>query len=216
MKKTLLAIVAALLIVPFVLGACDKKKNEPTPAPAPPETQAEQTETEPQAAVDPVAVATELMSNYNKLQFVDTLSLDVDYDVEYWDEYGNLYNLVVDPEFQSIGDIWDLLFRTFTNGAAQEIFPDLTNLGTEEPFLYIYLDDGDDEECPKGLYQWQVYNGFSTYDPNGEIVISEQTDSSFTALVPCAWFTVDTELTLRIVQDNGVWKINSIEYAEIE
>ena len=212
MKKTLLAIIAALLIIPFVLGACDKKKDDTPVVPDTPETEAQQeTETtEPAAPEDLNAVAARLMENYNVLQYVDTLSLDVDEEVEYWDENGLLYHPVTDPDFQSIGDIWELLYDTFTANDALEEFPDLANLGVDDnPYWYIFVDE---EGFPKGLYSMQVYNGFSLYNLNGDIEVSDQTDTSFTAYCPCEYFGMDTSLTLYVVKEDGKWLIAGIAY----
>lgn len=228
MKKTIIAIIAVILIIPFVLGACvtakireatsgngknDTAVQEQTEKQTEKETESEtETESVPEAASaeNLVMVVTSLMYSYNRLQFVDAASLDVDEEVVYWDEDGYAYCPVTDPEFQSIGDIWAYLYDTFTTDGANAIFPDLANLGLDDgPYTYIVVDE---EDYPKGLYSIQVGNGFSLYSLNGSIQISDKTDTSFTAVCDCEYFGIDTTLTLKVVKDEGKWKINAIDY----
>ena len=208
MKRTILAIIAALLIIPFVLGACDKKKDDTPVIPDVPETQeAESKDAAPENLNEVVA---KLIDNYNTLLYVDTLSLERDYDVEYYDEYGYLYNPITDPDFQSIGDIWDFLYDTFTTDGALAEFPDMANLGLDDPpYWYIVVDE---EGFPKGLYGMQVGNGFSTRELNGDIEITDKTDDSFTAICPVQYFALDTTMTLHVVKEGSKWKIDSIDY----
>ena len=211
MKRTILAIIAALLIVPFVLGACDKGKKDTPVIPDVPETQ--EAETQAPAPENLSEVAAKLVNNYNTLLYVDTLSLERDYEVEYWDEYGYVYNPITDPAFQSIGDIWDFLYDTFTTAGAQAVFPDMVNLGLDDPpYWYIMVDE---EGFPKGLYGMQVGNGFSTRELNGDIEITDKTDYSFTAICPVQYFGIDTSMALHVVKESGMWKIDSIDYGEL-
>ena len=212
MKKTFLAILAALLIIPFVLCACDKKSDTPV-VPDVPETKEQETESKEAAPENLSEVAAKLVDDYNTLLYVDTISLERDYEVEYWDEYGYVYNPITDPAFQSIGDIWDFLYDAFTTEGAQAVFPDMVNLGLDDPpYWYIMVDE---DGFPEGLYGLQVGNGFSTRTLNGDIEIKDKTDTSFTAICPVQYFALDTTMTLHVVKEGSKWKINSIDFDDL-
>lgn len=76
-------------------------------------------------------------------------------------------------------------------------------LGTDQP-LYI--------DANGGLYgrQYATSGGFTWIDPE-QVTISNATDSSFTASMQYDNFGAADMLTVQIVLDNGLWKIDSMQ-----
>lgn len=215
MKKKLLAIMAIAIMIPLVLCAC--KKDTPV-EPVQPVTQEASVEPETKSTPteDPKAAVTRLIDEVNILKYVDCVALDCDEGLIYYDELGYSYVMVTDPDFQSIGDIWEYLFRTFTAQGATEYFPDLAKMGQDEfnPSPYVMVRD--DEDLPDGLYELQAWLGFSTYEIVSDITISNQTDNSFTAEFTVEYYGQFVDLTMGVVGEKGtydekpLWKVDSI------
>lgn len=211
MKKKLLAILAIAFMIPMVLCACKKEQNEvPTEAPettTEPQTQAAPTEA-PEAAVN------RLIERVNNLKYVHGVALEDDPECVYYDDNGYSYTLVTDPDFQSIGDIWEYLFDTFTANGATDYYPDLALMGQgEEPASYVMVSD--DPDVPDGLYELQAWGGFSTYEIISDITITNQTANGFTADFTAETYGAWVDVTMNVVAEDGpnnaqVWKIDSI------
>ena len=213
MKKKFLAILAIAIMIPLVLCACKKEKEEPVE----PVTQEVVTEPATQAkpTESPEAAVKRLMDDVNALMYVDCVSLDCDESMIYYDESGYSYVQVTDKKYQSIGDIWEYLYDTFTTKGAEEMFPYLVNMGKEgsEPYSYIIVQD--DPDVPDGLYELQAWNGFSTYENVSDIAISNQSDNGFTAVFTAEGFGQPCQVTIEVVAEDGangakIWKIDSL------
>lgn len=220
MKKTIGIILATVLAASLALAACGQKKEESQPVPqtsAPettppvPETKEAPAAPETQEATDSSISAEEIRTLLDRaatLQTIDACGLGIDTSVEYTDESGHVYNLVTAEEFQSIGDIWEYLFDTFTAEAAEQYFPWLVNMGEADVPTYLYLQD---VEHP-GLYELQGGKGFTSYSPQGDIEIVESDETSFTAVTTIDDFGMEKELTVKGVLEDGTWKLSSLEY----
>ncbi|MDO4206394.1 MAG: hypothetical protein Q4D15_02240 [Lachnospiraceae bacterium] len=214
MKKKFLAIAAIAIMIPLVLCACKKEKPVEPTQPATQEASVEP-ETKSTPTEDPEAAVVRLIDNVNLLKYVHGVALDCDYDYVWYDENGYAYTMVTDPDFQSIGDIMEYLFDTFTSRGAAEYFPDLALMGQDDAYYpYSYVMVQGDDDVPYGLYELQGWLGFSIYENVRDITISNQTDNSFTADFTVDYFGDWVTLTMGVVgeESNGsfVWKIDSI------
>ncbi|MBR5931655.1 MAG: hypothetical protein IKZ95_06490 [Lachnospiraceae bacterium] len=218
MKKAILAIIAALLIVPFVLGACGGGSGKDN-TPDVPETQAQQidntqpTEGQQGATVDTaelVNTTKSLMEKVGRIQGLDSGATNIDYDTIYTDANGIIYNLVTDEGFQNFDDITGCLYDVFTEEAAQKYFPGLASLGKEgsDMPMYIYVDDG---SAPTGLYMAQAAKGFADYTPITDIKIVNATDNDFIAEYDFDFFGGPMTLRVKFVKDGEKWKIQELE-----
>ena len=218
--KKIAAILALTLVASFVIVGCGQKKEEPAPAPSaatpesvapvPESNPAPETEEEPEEPANTITADEigDLLECATTLQVVDACGLDVDQSVEYTDENGYKYNLVVSEEFKSIGDIVELLFDTFTAEAAVKYFPALAEKQEEGIPAYLYLQDVDQP----GLYMLQGGKGFTPYEAKGEIVIKDADESSFTATTTIDDFGMEKEMTVTGILEDGKWKLASLEY----
>lgn len=213
MKKKLLAIAAIAIMIPLVFCAC--KKTQPD-NPTEPATQEAVTEDQAKnsPAETPEAAILRLIDGVNKLKYVHGVALDSNEEYVYYDDQGYTYTLVTDPKFQSIGDIAEYLFDTFTAKGATDYYPDLALMGQgSEPASYLMVSD--DPDVPDGLYELQAYGGFSVYTIAGDITISNLTDQSYTAKFTAEYYGELADITMTIVAENGpqdelVWKVDSI------
>ena len=226
MKKSLLVILSALLIVPFVLCACGQKQETPStpetkepvtvaPQPAEPETSEKPSEPEPSKEEanekDLVEVTKGLMDRVRILQYVDAAALDVDSNTSYTDENGYKYNLVTDPDFQSFGDIINYLTDTFTTSGADKQFPYLVNPDQMTPPAYLYLND---DTVPEGLYMIEAAKGFPVYMIDSDVEILDADDDSFAAEFNYDDFGRTMILHVEIVKEDGAWKVDSMTSIE--
>lgn len=148
---------------------------------------------------------TELLNRAAVLQKVDACGLDADSEDVYTDEAGHSYRRVTDPQFQSIGDIWAYLYDTFTSDGAEQTFPYLSSIESEEndPPIYIYVNEG--------LYMLDGGKGFSSFEPTGPVEIKDASVASFEAVAPYDDFGQAAQMTVYGVKEDGSWKISSIE-----
>ena len=214
MKKTILAVIAALLIVPFVLGACgggDGGKDTPDT----PETQAQIDNTQPTGGVqgdtEELANTTKfLMGKVGRIQGLSSGATQVDESTVYTDANGYVYNRVTDEGFQNLDDIFGCLYDVFTKEAAQQYFPSLANLDkyTDEPAMYLYINDG---SAPEGLYMIQAGKGFVDYTPITDIKIVHATDNEFFAEYDFDNFGGAMTLRVKFVKEGDMWKIEKLE-----
>ena len=210
MKKTILAIIAALLIVPFVFGACGSKD-----APDVPETQeqggGEQPTEGAQINTDELVNVTKLLiDKVGRIQGLSSGATQVDESTVYTDANGYVYNRVTDEGFQNLDDIFGCLYDVFTKEAAQQYFPSLANLDkyTDEPAMYLYINDG---SVPEGLYMIQAGKGFVDYTPITDIKIVHATDNEFFAEYDFDNFGGAMTLRVKFVKENDMWKIQKLE-----
>ena len=210
MKKTILAIIAALLIVPFVFGACGSKD-----APDVPETQeqggGEQPTEGAQINTDELVNVTKLLiDKVGRIQGLSSGATQVDESTVYTDANGYVYNRVTDEGFQNLDDIFGCLYDVFTKEAAQQYFPSLANLDkyTDEPAMYLYINDG---SAPEGLYMIQAGKGFVDYTPITDIKIVHATDNEFFAEYDFDNFGGAMTLRVKFVKDGEMWKIQELE-----
>lgn len=211
MKKTILAIIAALLIVPFVFGACGNSKD----APDVPETQeqggGEQPTEGAQINTDELVNVTKLLiDKVGRIQGLSSGATQVDESTVYTDANGYVYNRVTDEGFQNLDDIFGCLYDVFTKEAAQQYFPSLANLDkyTDEPAMYLYINDG---SAPEGLYMIQAGKGFVDYTPITDIKIVHATDNEFFAEYDFDNFGGAMTLRVKFVKENDMWKIQKLE-----
>ena len=211
MKKTILAIIAALLIVPFVLSACSKKQDVPDV----PETQeqggGEQPTEGAQINTDELVNVTKLLiDKVGRIQGLSSGATQVDESTIYTDANGYVYNRVTDEGFQNLDDIFGCLYDVFTKEAAQQYFPSLANLDkyTDEPAMYLYINDG---SAPEGLYMIQAGKGFVDYTPITDIKIVHATDTEFIAEYDFDNFGGAMTLRVKFVKDGDMWKIQKLE-----
>ena len=211
MKKTILAIIAALLIVPFVFGACGSSKDTPDV----PETQeqggGEQPTEGAQINTDELVNVTKLLiDKVGRIQALSSGATQVDESTVYTDANGYVYNRVTDEGFQNLDDIFGCLYDVFTKDAAQQYFPSLANLDkyTDEPAMYLYINDG---SAPEGLYMIQAGKGFVDYTPITDIKIVHATDTEFIAEYDFDNFGGAMTLRVKFVKDGDMWKIQKLE-----
>ena len=211
MKKTILAIIAALLIVPFVLSACSKNQDVPDV----PETQeqggGEQPTEGAQIDTDELVNVTKLLiDKVGRIQGLSSGATQVDESTIYTDANGYVYNRVTDEGFQNLDDIFGCLYDVFTKEAAQQYFPSLANLDkyTDEPAMYLYINDG---SAPEGLYMIQAGKGFVDYTPITDIKIVHATDTEFIAEYDFDNFGGAMTLRVKFVKDGDMWKIQKLE-----
>ena len=211
MKKTILAIIAALLIVPFVLSACSKKQDVPDV----PETQeqggGEQQTEGAQINTDELVNVTKLLiDKVGRIQALSSGATQVDENTVYTDANGYVYNRVTDEGFQNLDDIFGCLYDVFTKEAAQQYFPGLANLDkyTDEPAMDLYINDG---SAPEGLYMIQAGKGFIDYTPITDIKIVHATDNEFFAEYDFDNFGGAMTLRVKFVKEGDMWKIQQLE-----
>ena len=211
MKKTILAVIAALLIVPFVLGACGGGNKTPDV----PETQTQEDVDQPTegAQVDTeelVNTTKFLMGKVGRIQGLSSGATHVDESTIYTDANGYIYNRVADEGFQNLDDIFGCLYDVFTEEAAQQYFPELANLDkyTDTPPMYVYINDG---SAPEGLYMIQAGKGFIDYTPITDIKIVHATDSEFFAEYDFDNFGQAMTLRVKFVKEGDMWKIEKLE-----
>ena len=114
---------------------------------------------------------------------------------------GVTYERVTKTQFSSTADLKAYMTASLTQKMIDSRYAAI--LGTDKP-LYI--------DANGGLYgrQYATSGGFTWIDPE-QVTISNATDSSFTASMRYDNFGVADTLTVQIVLDNGLWKIDSMQ-----
>ena len=111
------------------------------------------------------------------------------------------YERVTKTQFSSTADLKAYMTASLTQKMIDSRYAAI--LGTDQP-LYI--------DANGGLYgkQYATSGGFTWIDPE-QVTISNATDSSFTASMQYDNFGAADTLTVQIVLDNGLWKIDSMQ-----
>lgn len=220
MKKTLMILLAFVLVFALALSACGKKKDEKKDEEA--VTTAEETTTAATEEATEEAgggggeetaygdVVAELVERYNTLIFVDAGGLDADDSTTYSDGV-HQYRKVTDPAFQSFGDINNYLLDTFTTASASYHFPSLFDPTIDEVSVYVYVNDG---SAPEGLYELMAGRGIYPYEFLGMSDVSVESDTIFNATASVRYMGEETSLFLSCVKEDGVWKISDVERPE--
>ena len=175
--------------------------------PAPDETTepAAETTTVPEAGADTSEYAAAAKTLFGALNYIDQIgsgNLPKDEtDTIQTTKSGVTYERVTKTQFSSTADLKAYLTASLTQKMIDSRYAAI--LGTDKP-LYI--------DANGGLYgrQYATSGGFTWIDPE-QVTISNATDSSFTASMRYDNFGVADTLTVQIVLDNGLWKIDSMQ-----
>ncbi len=176
--------------------------------PAPDETtepaEAETT-TVPEAGADTSEYAAAAKTLFGALNYIDQIgsgNLPKDEtDTIQTTKSGVTYERVTKTQFSSTADLKAYMTASLTQKMIDSRYAAI--LGTDQP-LYI--------DANGGLYgrQYATSGGFTWIDPE-QVTISNATDSSFTASMQYDNFGAADTLTVQIVLDNGLWKIDSMQ-----
>lgn len=215
-KKTLMILLAFVLVFMLALSACGKKKetkDENKQTTKAETTTAAQTTTAPETQAPAgggetgyADVAAGLIERYNTLNYVDGAGLQADDSIVY--QNGNYqYRKVTDERFQNMGDISNYLFDTFTSEGASATFPHLVDPASDGLSIYVYVNDG---SVPEGLYEMIAGRGIYMYQLQSIDDITVESDSAFRAVASGSFMGQPSTLTLGCVFENGAWKINEL------
>ena len=175
--------------------------------PAPDETTepAAETTTVPEAGADTSEYAAAAKTLFGALNYIDQIgsgNLPKDEtDTIQTKKSGVTYERVTKTQFSSTADLKAYMTASLTQKMIDSRYAAI--LGTDQP-LYI--------DANGGLYgrQYATSGGFTWIDPE-QVTISNATDSSFTASMQYDNFGAADTLTVQIVLDNGLWKIDSMQ-----
>lgn len=175
--------------------------------PAPDETTepAAETTTVPEAGADTSEYAAAAKTLFGALNYIDQIgsgNLPKDEtDTIQTKKSGVTYERVTKTQFSSTADLKAYMTASLTQKMIDSRYAAI--LGTDQP-LYI--------DANGGLYgrQYATSGGFTWIDPE-QVTISNATDSSFTASMQYDNFGAADMLTVQIVLDNGLWKIDSMQ-----
>lgn len=175
--------------------------------PAPDETTepAAETTTVPEAGADTSEYAAAAKTLFGALNYIDQIgsgNLPKDEtDTIQTTKSGVTYERVTKTQFSSTADLKAYMTASLTQKMIDSRYAAI--LGTDQP-LYI--------DANGGLYgkQYATSGGFTWIDPE-QVTISSATDSSFTASMQYDNFGAADTLTVQIVLDNGLWKIDSMQ-----
>lgn len=175
--------------------------------PAPDETTepAAETTTVPEAGADTSEYAAAAKTLFGALNYIDQIgsgNLPKDEtDTIQTTKSGVTYERVTKTQFSSTADLKAYMTASLTQKMIDSRYAAI--LGTNKP-LYI--------DANGGLYgrQYATSGGFTWIDPE-QVTISNATDSSFTASMQYDNFGAADTLTVQIVLDNGLWKIDSMQ-----
>ena len=191
-------------------SAAETETAETIPAPdATTESAAETTSAEttkvPEAGADTSEYAAAAKTLFGALNYIDQIgsgNLPKDEtDTIQTKKSGVTYERVIKTQFSSTADLKAYMTASLTQKMIDSRYAAI--LGTDQP-LYI--------DANGGLYgrQYATSGGFTWIDPE-QVTISNATDSSFTASMQYDNFGAADTLTVQIVLDNGLWKIDSMQ-----
>lgn len=169
------------------------------------ETIPAETTTVPEAGADTPEYAAAAKTLFGALNYIDQIgsgNLPKDEtDTIQTTKSGVTYERVTKTQFSSTADLNAYMTASLTQKMIDSRYAAI--LGTDKP-LYI--------DANGGLYgrQYATSGGFTWIDPE-QVTISNATDSSFTASMRYDNFGVADTLTVQIVLDNGLWKIDSMQ-----
>lgn len=166
---------------------------------------AAETTTVPEAGADTSEYAAAAKTLFGALNYIDQIgsgNLPKDEtDTIQTKKSGVTYERVTKTQFSSTADLKAYMTASLTQKMIDSRYAAI--LGTDQP-LYI--------DANGGLYgrQYATSGGFTWIDPE-QVTISNATDSSFTASMQYDNFGAADTLTVQIVLDNGLWKIDSMQ-----
>lgn len=169
------------------------------------ETIPAETTTVPEAGADTSEYAAAAKTLFGALNYIDQIgsgNLPKDEtDTIQTTKSGVTYERVTKTQFSSTADLKAYMTASLTQKMIDSRYAAI--LGTNKP-LYI--------DANGGLYgrQYATSGGFTWIDPE-QVTISNATDSSFTASMQYDNFGAADTLTVQIVLDNGLWKIDSMQ-----
>lgn len=169
------------------------------------ETTSAETTTVPEAGADTSEYAAAAKTLFGALNYIDQIgsgNLPKDEtDTIQTTKSGVTYERVTKTQFSSTADLKAYMTASLTQKMIDSRYAAI--LGTDKP-LYI--------DANGGLYgrQYATSGGFTWIDPE-QVTISNATDSSFTASMQYDNFGAADTLTVQIVLDNGLWKIDSMQ-----
>lgn len=173
--------------------------------PAPDETTSAETTTAPETGADTSEYAATAKTLFGALNYIDQIgsgNLPKDEtDTIQTTKSGVTYERVTKTQFSSTADLKAYMTASLTQKMIDSRYAAI--LGTDQP-LYI--------DANGGLYgkQYATSGGFTWIDSE-QVTISNATDSSFTASMQYDNFGAADTLTVQIVLDNGLWKIDSMQ-----
>lgn len=169
------------------------------------ETTSAETTTVPEADADTPEYAAAAKTLFGALNYIDQIgsgNLPKDEtDTIQTTKSGVTYERVTKTQFSSTADLKAYMTASLTQKMIDSRYAAI--LGTDKP-LYI--------DANGGLYgrQYATSGGFTWIDPE-QVTISNVTDSSFIASMQYDNFGAADTLTVQIVLDNGLWKIDSMQ-----
>ena len=169
------------------------------------ETIPAETTTVPEAGADTSEYAAAAKTLFGALNYIDQIgsgNLPKDEtDTIQTTKSGVTYERVTKTQFSSTAGLKAYMTASLTQKMIDSRYAAI--LGTDQP-LYI--------DANGGLYgrQYATSGGFTWIDPE-QVTISNATDSSFTASMQYDNFGAADTLTVQIVLDNGLWKIDSMQ-----
>ena len=186
-------------------SAAETETAETIPAPDETTEPAAETTTVPEAGADTSEYAAAAKTLFGALNYIDQIgsgNLPKDEtDTIQTKKSGVTYERVIKTQFSSTADLKAYMTASLTQKMIDSRYAAI--LGTDQP-LYI--------DANGGLYgrQYATSGGFTWIDPE-QVTISNATDSSFTASMQYDNFGAADTLTVQIVLDNGLWKIDSMQ-----
>lgn len=210
MKVKIINIALAAILAASALTACadakpqsDGFKTDSTASQTAAQTPAtEETEAtaEPAAAeIDYAATANELFGAFNQIDRLGGTAVPYDETVTYT-EGEEVFYLLPKMPYTSVADLKEYMESYLTEEMISSRYSNI--IGGDNP---LYIDhDGQLYVRPnaKGC-------GFAFYEENNEPVISNQSESSFTAQMDYDNFGEKSTLEIEVVKDGELWKINS-------
>ena len=169
------------------------------------ETTSAETTTVPEAGADTSEYAAAAKTLFGALNYIDQIgsgNLPKDEtDTIQTTKSGVTYERVTKTQFSSTADLKAYMTASLTQKMIDSRYAAI--LGTDKS-LYI--------DANGGLYgrQYATSGGFTWIDPE-QVTISNATDSSFTASMQYDNFGAADTLTVQIVLNNGLWKIDSMQ-----
>lgn len=169
------------------------------------ETTSAETTTVPEAGADTSEYAAVAKTLFGALNYIDQIgsgNLPKDEtDTIQTTKSGVTYERVTKTQFSSTADLKAYMTASLTQKMIDSRYAAI--LGTDKS-LYI--------DANGGLYgrQYATSGGFTWIDPE-QVTISNATDSSFTASMQYDNFGAADTLTVQIVLNNGLWKIDSMQ-----
>lgn len=165
------------------------------------ETTSAETTTVPEAGADTSEYAAAAKTLFGALNYIDQIgsgNLPKDEtDTIQTTKSGVTYERVTKTQFSSTADLKAYMTASLTQKMIDSRYAAI--LGTDKP---LYIDANGRQYATSG--------GFTWIDPE-QVTISNATDSSFTASMQYDNFGAADTLTVQIVLDNGLWKIDSMQ-----